>query len=184
MFCTEKQIRTKLFAYLMHFCMVMAQHVPLIQRLFRFGNTILVKHWVRVYDKKGLDGWRSFWIPVFAQWGQIRAPYLARKMKINPEDPRSIGSYHDFEDPIFGITGHWETNEQGEPVRVETQCVGCDLLQASTDNQDCHSDFCRHVVTALEQSTGETINPKYQVEIIALLTEGDEACQFVHRIRD
>ncbi|MGI9275060.1 MAG: hypothetical protein ACR2PT_09495 [Endozoicomonas sp.] len=173
----------KILAYVMHFSMVMAHHSRLVTRLFRFSNTLMVKHWVSLYQSKGLDSWRKFWIPVFAEWGRIRAPYLAKKMNINPQDPRSLGSYHDFEDPIFGITGHWETNDKGESVRVEAQCVGCDLFLAATDDKQCHSDFCRHMVMALEQNTGQTLNNDYQVEIVTLLTEGDTDCRFIHKLQ-
>lgn len=173
----------KLLGYLLHYSMVLAERSTLFLKVYRYGNSLLVKHWVNVYDKQGLDGWKKFWIPVFGEWGKVRAPHLMKKMKIDTSSPKSIGSYHDFEDPIFGITGHWETSEQGEPVRVETRCTGCELFLAATDNKQCHSDFCRYMVKELEQNTGSAMNDAYEVEILELLTEGDSACRFVHRIK-
>ncbi|WP_394245320.1 hypothetical protein [Vibrio astriarenae] len=173
----------KLLGYLLHYSMVLAERSTLFLKVYRYGNSLLVKHWVNVYDKQGLDGWKKFWILVFGEWGKVRAPHLMKKMKIDTSSPKSIGSYHDFEDPIFGITGHWETSEQGEPVRVETQCTGCELFLAATDNKQCHSDFCRYMVKELEQNTGSAMNDAYEVEILELLTEGDSACRFVHRIK-
>ncbi|MBC7002988.1 hypothetical protein BIZ37_10500 [Photobacterium sp. BZF1] len=174
----------KLLAYMLHYSMVLAEASPKILRVYRYGNTLLVKHWVNIYQKNGLPGWQKFWIPVFGEWGKVRGPLLAKKINIDTQCPRSLGSYHDFEDPIFGIAGHWEQGENGEPVRVETQCTACELLQAATDNKQCHSDFCRFMVKELEQNTGASLNELYEVEILDLLVEGKDTYRFVHRINN
>ncbi|MGR5092760.1 hypothetical protein ACPV5O_09800 [Vibrio maritimus] len=172
----------KLFAVYLHSMMRLAEKSPVVTRLVRKSNTLLVKVLVKQYEKKGLPGWQSFWIPAFAEYGKYRAPYLVDKMNIDSHSPRSIGSYHDYEDPIFGVTGHWEVSATGEDIRVETACSACDDLQRLTNNRACRGDFCKHLVAAMENATGQAINEKYRVDIISLLTEDEQACRFVHRI--
>ncbi|PSW10849.1 hypothetical protein C9J01_17775 [Photobacterium rosenbergii] len=171
-----------LFAYYLHYSIILAHHVKPFRKVLQAGNTLLIKLVVRQYERDGLKAWQSFWLPAFAKFGRSRAPYLAKKMAIDINDPKSLGSYHDFEDPILGVEGHWETTENGHPVRVETACVVCDALKAATENKQCRADFCRHVVAAMEQNTGEALNPDYRVEIHDLMTEDAEVCRFVHKI--
>ncbi|USD68022.1 hypothetical protein [Vibrio sp. SCSIO 43136] len=172
----------KIFALYLHSMMRLAERYQFVRTALRKGNTLLVRYLVWRYEKKGLAAWQSFWIPAFAQYGNYRADYIAKKMNIQPTIARSVGAYHDYEDPILGVEGHWETNSEGEAIRVETSCVVCDDLMKATQNKHCRSDFCRHIVHAMESSTGKAINAKYKVGIISLLTEGDTSCQFVHRI--
>ncbi|GAB1621522.1 hypothetical protein AAOGI_15720 [Agarivorans albus] len=172
----------KLFAIYLHSMMRLAEHSRSMRWLLRKGNTALVKHLVKQYQKNGLSAWQAFWIPAFSEYGKYRAPYLVKKMNIDQHSARAIGSYHDYEDPIFGVEGHWEIDANGDPVRVETACVACEDLMRESQDPKCSGEFCRHIVSAMENATGCAINPNYKVEIIALLTEGDESCRFVHHV--
>ncbi|GAA4893765.1 hypothetical protein [Ferrimonas pelagia] len=171
-----------LFASVMHTNMRIADKFKPYSHVIRAGNKLLFWHLIRQYKKQGLEGWKKNWEPAFAEYGRHRSKHLVARMNIDANDAKSIGQYHDFEDPIFGVKGYWDTTENGEPVRVETACSACEQLMKATDDQQCRSDFCRHLVESMEQATGSAINSKYQVEAIALMTEGDETCQFVHRI--
>lgn len=162
--------------------MRMAERNGFVKGCLRKGNSLLVRYLVHIYQKQGLEAWRSFWMPAFKEYGNYRAAYLIEKMNIDKSDAKSVGSYHDYEDPILGVEGYWRKDSDGNAVRVETDCIVCDDLMKFTNNNQCRSDFCRHIVAAMEQGTGEAINEKYNVHIIALLTEGDQSCQFVHTI--
>ncbi len=162
--------------------MRLAERSALARRLLRSGNSLLVRFLVHTYSKGGLEKWQSFWVPAFREYGNYRSSYLIKKMNIDTSDAQSVGSYHDYEDPILGVEGHWEIDDEGNAIRVETACVVCDDLMRMSDDEKCRRDFCRHIVSAMELGTGQAINAKYNVEIIALLTEGDESCEFVHTI--
>lgn len=163
--------------------MRLAEKSSLVRLLLRSGNSLLVRYLVQRHKKGGLAAWQSFWIPAFREYGNHRSPYLMNKMNIDTSDAQSVGSYHDYEDPILGVEGYWETDSNGNAIRVETACVVCDDLMRMTNDEKCRSDFCRHIVTAMEMGTGQAMNEKYNVGIIALLTEGDECCKFVHTIK-
>lgn len=173
-----------LFASVMHTNMRIADKFKPFSHVIRAGNKLLVWHLIRQYKKHGLEAWKKNWEPAFVEYGRHRVKHMVERMNIDANDAGSIGRYHDFEDPIFGVEGYWGTTEDGEPVRIETSCSACVNLFNMTDDAQCRSDFCRQLVEPMEQSTGSTINSKYQVEAIALMTEGAETCQFVHRITD
>jgi hypothetical protein len=175
-------MRVNLFAHALHFSMSSAQKHAWLRPVVRAVNKGLIRLAYRTYQQHGEKGWEAFWIPAFTKYGQLRANYIARVMKIDPSCPRSIGRYHDFEDPVFGVTGHWERNEYLDPVRVETSCPACDQLMALTKGQGCGS-FCRNIILAMELNTGTSLNRDYYVEVESLLTEGDETCRFIHKIK-
>lgn len=174
-------MKKMLFANLMHFSLVAGHKLPLLRPVIQKANRVLASHLYRQYQRRGLAAWQPFWIPAFRKLGERRAAYIQAEMNIDPNCARSIGRYHDFEDPIFGVTGHWDDSTPGQHLRVETACDMCDHLDAITQGKGC-PEFCRQLVVAMEEGTGQTINPNYQVEVAALLTEGDESCRFVHRI--
>lgn len=171
-----------LFAKGMFGGLVLAHKVPAFRPVIRMSNNVVVSLAYKTYKKHGEQGWESFWIPAMKEFGRIRANYIAKVMNINPNNAQSIGQYHDFEDPIFGVVGHWEKNEQGEDVRVETECGVCDHLEKITNGKQCPA-FCRKIVTAMEMGTGQAINKNYVVEIDTLLTDGDKDCRFIHKIQ-
>ncbi|WP_375750033.1 hypothetical protein [Vibrio sp. HN007] len=173
----------KLFAIYLHTMMRLAEKSSLVRRALRSGNSLLVRYLIRQHKKGGIAAWQSFWVPAFREYGNHRSSYLINKMNIDISDAQSVGSYHDYEDPILGVEGHWDNDSEGNAIRVETTCVVCDDLMRMTSDEKCRSDFCRHIVTAMEQGTGQAINEKYNVGIIALLTEGDESCKFLHTIK-
>ncbi|MGI9275216.1 MAG: hypothetical protein ACR2PT_10285 [Endozoicomonas sp.] len=172
---------TTVFAHAMHYSVIAAKRFPFFRPALHKSNELMVSIAYRSYLKHGEDGWKTFWEPAFFKYGQIRAPYIARYMNIDPQDPKSIGSYHDFEDPVFGVTGHWEKTSDGHPVRVETACLACDHINKITDGKGCPA-FCRKVVKALEVGTGTTLNENYIVEIDSLMSGGEATCRFIHKI--
>lgn len=162
--------------------LMLSHKFPVLQPVVRWTNNFLTTRAYRTYQKHGEKGWEKFWIPAMKEFGRVRAPHLAKVMNIDPNNAKSIGQYHDFEDPIFGVVGHWEKNDEGHDVRVETECGICDHLEKVTDGKQCPA-FCRKVVTAMEMGTGQAINENYVVEIDSLLTDGDKDCRFIHRIQ-
>ncbi|MEZ8991504.1 hypothetical protein AB4266_17925 [Vibrio breoganii] len=175
-------MRVKLFAHIMHQTVKMAEKAPFLIPLIHKGNDVVVSLAYNGYKKNGVKSFEKFWIPAFYEYGQVRAQHIVKKMNIDTNSAASIGTYHDYEDPIFGVKGHWEQDSEGNPVRVETECVVCDQLNKVSKGAGC-PDFCRHVVNAMEMGTGTAMNDTYVVEIGSLLSEGDETCRFTHKIQ-
>lgn len=125
-------MRIKLFSQVMHQSVKLAEKFPTFIPVVQMGTGVIVKLAYSSYQKYGVSVWDKFWIPAFYQYGQIRADYIRQKLDIDVNSAASIGRYHDYEDPIFGVEGHWETDEAGNAVRVETKCVVCDQLDKVT----------------------------------------------------
>lgn len=176
-------MRIKLFSQVMHQSVKLAEKFPTFIPVVQMGTGVIVKLAYSSYQKYGVSVWDKFWIPAFYQYGQIRADYIRQKLDIDVNSAASIGRYHDYEDPIFGVEGHWETDEAGNAVRVETKCVVCDQLDKVTRGAGC-PDFCRHIVKAMEEGTGKAMNDTYVVEIGSLLSNGDKTCRFTHKLVD
>lgn len=169
------------FAYLMHWSISLGHSHKLFRPIIRKGNELIFNLCYRAYIKKGESAWDSFWVPAMVKLGQVRAPHIKKTMMIDVNNPKQLGAYHDYEDPIFGVTGHWETNENGDPVRVETACQLCDHIMKVTNGKGC-PEFCRRVVGSMEQATGQAMNDTYVVEIESLLVEGEASCRFIHKL--
>lgn len=171
------------FAYIMHWSVIAAGRFKFLRPVIRKGNDIIASLAYKTYLKHGEAGWDKFWIPAMTKFGQIRGPYIKKVMNVDVNDPAQIGRFHDFEDPIFGVTGHWETSEDGHPMRVETGCQLCEHIMKITKGKGCPA-FCEKVVYALEMGTGTAMNDTYYVEIDGLLTGGDDACRFIHKLKN
>lgn len=174
-------MRITLFSHLMHLSVKLAEKVPFLIPVIQQGTNIIVRIAYHGYKKEGVNSFERFWVPAFFQYGQVRAQHIVDKMGIDTNSAASIGTFHDYEDPIFGVKGHWEQDDAGNPVRVETECIVCDQLNKISNGIGC-PDFCRHVVKAMEMGTGTAMNDTYIVEIGALLSDGDKTCRFTHKI--
>ena len=174
-------MRVKLFSHFMHQTVKLSEKAPFLRPLIKQGNKVIVRLAYNGYKKDGVKSFEQFWVPAFYQYGQVRAQHIAKKMNIDVNNPASIGTYHDYEDPIFGVVGHWDQDNEGNAVRVETECVVCEQLNKVSKGAGC-PDFCRHVVNAMEMGTGKAMNDTYIVEITSLLSDGDDACRFTHKV--
>ncbi len=171
-----------LFSKSMTYSLILGHKFPSTRPAIQACNRMLASHLYYIYSKRGVKAWEEFWIPAFREFGRVRADYIKKTMNIDPDSARSIGSYHDFEDPIFGVEGHWDNSSQDTPIRTETSCDMCDHLNVISKGKGC-GDFCRYLVVAMEEGTGTAINDRYVVEVQSLLTEGDEDCRFVHKLK-
>ena len=171
-----------MFARSMYTSLVLGHKFEFIRPVIQWANKRIASMIYKSYEKHGEEGLEAFWVPAMKEFGRIRAPFIAKTMNVDPDNAGSIGQYHDLEDPIFGVTGHWEKNEEGLDVRVETECDICEHLEKISGGKNCPA-FCRKVITAMELGTGQAINPNYTIEIDTLLTEGDKDCRFIHKIQ-
>jgi uncharacterized protein YeeX (DUF496 family) len=140
----------------------------------------VVKGAVKTYKKNGEKGWDDFYLPAFRALGKSRSTYLSKKMDMQPEDVSTMARYHDYEDPLLGIEGHWEKKSKTESVRIETVCFLGDYIK----EQKCHQ-VCQKLVCAMEIETVRSLNEEYNLdEPQELISKGDSRCVFVHRIKD
>lgn len=169
----------KILARGMYAGLVLGYKYPAFRPLYQKSNEALVSLMYKTYQKHGEEGWEKFWIPTMKELGRIRAPYIAREMNIDPDNPSSIGLFHDFEDPVFGVEGRWEKTDDGQDVRVETACIVCDHLEKISNGKNCPA-FCHKIVGAMENSTGQALNDKYYIKIHTVMTDGDKVCRATH----
>lgn len=146
--------------------------------LLRPLTRVFVKDAVAAWKRGGVAAWEPFHLPFVRAVGSARAPYLARKLAIDAGSARSLGSVHDYEDPLLGIEGRWVEESRARAVRHETLCPIGDFLR-----QESCPDFCRVLVHAFEEATLRALNPGYVLEPLAeLRSAGAERCVFVHRV--
>jgi hypothetical protein len=139
----------------------------------------VVKGAVKSYKKKGESGWDAFYLPAFQALGKSRSAYLAKKLNMQPDDVSTLARYHDYEDPLLGIEGHWEKTTQSESIRIETDCFLGDYLK----EQKCHQ-VCQKLVCSMEVQTVNSLNENYSlVEPQELISKGDSRCVFIHRVK-
>lgn len=173
----------KIVARAMYIGLVTGYKYPAFRPIYQKSNDMLVSRMYKTYLKHGEAGWDKFWVPTMKEFGRIRAPYIAKEMGIDANVPSSIGLFHDFEDPVFGVEGHWEKTEEGLDVRVETACKVCDHLDKITQGKSCPA-FCHKIMVAMENGTGQALNDKYYIKVHSLLTEGSDACRVSHHFRE
>jgi len=118
------------------------------------------------------------------RWGKFRGPRMARELGVDLHDPRSLGKIQDWEDALFGVTGHWTIEDshtsEGTPCRRatkhETACPFAEL--ASQDTR-----ICTEMIHAMESETFCAVNPSYRlVPLTRLLSKGDASCTFTHEV--
>ena len=148
------------------------------ERLLRPAALAFVDSAVRAWRRGGTAAWERWHLPAARAAGRARAAYLQAKLHLDPSSARSLASVHDYEDPLFGITGHFEASDRARAVRVETACPLGDRLRDAR----C-PDFCRVLIHAFEEETLRAMNPGYRLEPLGeLLSGGDARCVFVHRV--
>jgi hypothetical protein len=147
-------------------------------RVLRPATMAFVDSAVRAWKRRGVTAWNRWHLPMARAAGRSRAAYLQRKLHIDPTSARSLGSVHDYEDPLFGITGHWTQEGRTQATRIETECP----IGARLRSHGC-PDFCRVLVHAFEEETLQTMNPRYRLDPLGeLISGGDARCTFVHRL--
>lgn len=166
------------------------------ESLFRFVEAVArVPRWQRrirravhagmrltVLEKKRLGTDRLFReaVGLAERWGRFRGPRLARELGVDPSDPRSLGRIQDWEDELFGVTGHWTEEGTIEGRRCatkhETACPFADVAAEDTR-------ICTELVHRLETETFRSVQPGYRlVPLERLLSRGDASCTFRHEV--
>jgi hypothetical protein len=147
-----------------------------IQRAVRAGMRL------SVLEKKRLGSERLFRraVGLAERWGRFRGPRLARMLDADPADPRSLGRIQDWEDQLFGVTGHWTEEGTVEGRRCatkhETECPFADVAAEDTR-------ICTELVHRLESETFRAVSPGYRlVPLERLLSRGDRSCTFRHEV--
>lgn len=174
-----KRVLIGLIPRLAPLCFRMAERSPFVRdRLLRPLTMRFVRDAVRVWRQGGTASWTRFHLPAARAAGAARAAYLRRKLAIDPSSARSLGSIHDYEDPLLGIEGSWAEEGRGRAVRHETLCPIGDYLRG----ESC-PDFCRVLVHAFEEATLRAMNASYVLEPLGeLISAGEKKCVFVHRV--
>lgn len=110
------------------------------------------------------------------RWGRWRAQRLKERLGIDASDMSDMARVQDWEDRVFGVTGHWTERGRTRAVKCETGCPFARTASAAPE-------ICTEVVHALEQATFAELHPGYRLlPLERLLSRGDPACEFVHVI--
>ena len=151
-----------------------------IQRCVKAGLklSLLEQRWLK------RDGFFVEMSKTAMRWGKFRGPRMARELGVDVHDPRSLGKIQDWEDQLFGVTGHWTLEDshthEGSPclraTKHETECPFAEL--ASQDPR-----ICTEMIHAMETETFRSVNPSYRlVPLKRLLSKGDASCTFTHEV--
>jgi hypothetical protein len=112
------------------------------------------------------------------RWGRWRAERLRTRLNVDVNDMSDMARIQDWEDRVFGVTGHWTERGKTRSVKCET---GCPFAQVASSAPE----ICTDVVHALEVSTFQALNPRYRLlPLERLLSKGAPACEFVHVLED
>ena len=88
----------------------------------------------------------------------------------------SLAAIQDWEDRVFGVTGHWEVREATRAVKCETACPFAKAAEGAPE-------LCSDVIHALETETFRALNADYTlVPLERLLSKGHADCRFEHRL--
>jgi hypothetical protein len=108
------------------------------------------------------------------RWGRWRAPRLRERLALDTQDMADMGRLQDWEDRVFGVTGHWTERGPHRAVKCETACPFARTASAAPE-------ICTEVVHALEEATFRELHPGYRLmPLERLLSKGGKACEFVH----
>lgn len=108
------------------------------------------------------------------RWGRWRAGVLRERMQVDAGDMADMGRVQDWEDRVFGVTGHWTERGEQRAVKCETACPFAKVASAAPE-------ICTEVVHALEEATFRELNPRYRLlPLDRLLSKGASSCEFVH----
>jgi hypothetical protein len=110
------------------------------------------------------------------RFGRWRAPILKTKLGLDVTNATDLGRAQDWEDRVFGVTGHWTERGKTRATKCETACP---FARAASEAPE----LCTDVIHALETATFRELNPSYRlVPLDRLLSKGHEACVFRHEI--
>jgi predicted ArsR family transcriptional regulator len=108
------------------------------------------------------------------RWGRWRAGELRERLGIDGRDMADMARVQDWEDRVFGVTGHWTERGRERAVKCETACPFAAVASRAPE-------ICTEVVHALEEATFRELNPGYRLlPLERLLSKGAPACEFVH----
>jgi predicted ArsR family transcriptional regulator len=89
----------------------------------------------------------------------------------------SLAAIQDWEDRVFGVTGHWTAVDATSASRCETACPFAKAASGAPE-------LCSDVIHRLETETFRTLNPRYELlPLESLLSKGQASCRFEHRLR-
>jgi hypothetical protein len=110
------------------------------------------------------------------RWGKWRAHRLRERLGIDVTDMSDLARIQDWEDRVFGVTGHWSE-------RTATRAVKCETACPFAQSASLAPEICTDVIHALEEATFRELNPGYRLlPLERLLSKGHAACEFVHLI--
>jgi predicted ArsR family transcriptional regulator len=101
---------------------------------------------------------------------------LREKLALDTNDMADMGRLQDWEDRVFGVTGHWTDRGKKRATKCETDCP---FAHVATEAPE----ICTDIVHALETATFQELNPRYRlVPLERLLSKGYSHCEFRHEI--
>ncbi len=110
------------------------------------------------------------------RWGRARAHVLRTRLELDPSDMADLARVQDWEDRVFGVTGHWTERGRHRAVKCETACPFARTAARAPE-------LCTDVVHALEEATFRELAPGYRLlPLQRLLSQGDDVCEFVHEL--
>jgi hypothetical protein len=110
------------------------------------------------------------------RFGRWRAPVLKEKLGLDVDSMADMGRLQDWEDRVFGVTGHWTERGRTRATKCETACPFAEAASGAPE-------LCSDVIHALETATFRELNPSYRlVPLDRLLSKGQSGCDFRHEI--
>lgn len=111
------------------------------------------------------------------RYGRWRAPRIADRLQVDVDRMDSLAAIQDWEDRVFGVTGHWTHADANTATKCETACPFAKAAAGAPE-------LCTDVIHVLETETFRTLNPSYElVPLARLLSKGHDQCVFEHRLR-
>lgn len=112
------------------------------------------------------------------RFGRYRAGILRDELGLDVDDVADMGRLQDWEDRVFGVTGHWTVRTRTRATKCETACPFARIATHAPE-------ICTDVVHALETATFRELNPRYRlVPLERLLSKGASACEFHHELAE
>ena len=112
------------------------------------------------------------------RFGRHRAAILRDELALDVSDVADMGRLQDWEDRVFGVTGHWTLRTRTRATKCETACPFAGIAKHAPE-------ICTDVVHALETATFRELNPRYRlVPLERLLSKGASACEFRHELEE
>lgn len=110
------------------------------------------------------------------RFGRYRAGILKDELGLDVDDVADMGRLQDWEDRVFGVTGHWTERTKTRATKCETACPYAAVAKHAPE-------ICTDVIHALETATFQELNPRYRLmPLERLLSKGATACEFRHEL--